>query len=309
MQNKRYTEWAENMREMGISRPSTSPWAARSLIVRKKDGSDRYCVDYRALNAQTISDTYPLPRIDSALDAFAGSIIFSTLDLCAGYWQVRIAEKDKYKTAFLTPAGLDEFNVMPFGLMNAPATFQRMMDVVLSGLSWKSALVYLDDIIVFSRSFEDHLKHLEEVFTRLKNANLSLKAEKCHFGQAQVLYLGHVVSAQGIRADPGKVSAVQNFPTPKDVSSLRSFLGLANYFRRFIYRFSHVAAPLNAITSKNVPWNWTEECNQAFLHLKEALISPPLLAHPNFEKEFFVFCEQIQGIGLVILHLSIIKNG
>ena len=189
--------------------------------------------------------------------------------MASGYWQVQVDPKDQEKTAFVTPFGLYQFRVMPFGLSNAPATFQRLMEHVLSGLHWSICLVYLDDIIVFGKSVEEHLDQLREVLTRLQNAGLKIKPSKCHLMQTRVWYLGHIVSSKGIETDPEKVRCVSDWPTPTDQRSLKQFMGLASYYRRFVQGFAQVAAPLNALTEKIKTWEWTAECNGAFLELKK----------------------------------------
>ena len=207
-------EGVQDMLQKGIIRPSSSPWASPLVLVRKKDGSMRFCVDYRQLNSVTRKDAYPIPRIDETLDTLSGSCIFTTLDLLSGYWQVEVRPEDREKTAVCTSERLFEFNVMPFGLCNAPATFQRLMDCVLAGLHWQSCLVYLDDVLILGRSFSEHLHNLRDVFDRLREAGLKLKPSKCTFGQKEVAFLGHIVSDQGIAPDPAKVAAITNWPTP-----------------------------------------------------------------------------------------------
>ena len=218
----------EDMLKRDVIQPSKSPWASSIVIVRKKDGSARFCVDYRKLNMVTRKDAYPLPRIDDTLDTLSGSQWFSTLDLLSGYWQVEVAGKDREKTAFVTQDGLFEFKVMPFGLCNAPATFQRLMDLVLAGVQWSQCLVYLDDIIVIGKSFEEHLRNLSSVLQRLREANLRLKPKKCFFCRKQVAYLGHVVSSGGVATDPEKTSKVSDCPIPTTVIEVQQFLGLAS---------------------------------------------------------------------------------
>ena len=207
------TQVQEMLRE-GIIEPSKSPWASPVVLVKKKEGSWRFCVDYRKLNAVTTRDVYPLPRIEDALSRLEGSHYFSIMDMQAGYWQVGVQEKDKEKTAFITADGLYQFNVMPFGLSNAPATFQRMMDVLLAGLKWNTCLVYLDDIVVFSKTIPEHLSRLEAVFLRFREAGLKFKLPKCSFFATSLKVLGYIVSGMGLSPDPAKVSAVQNFPVP-----------------------------------------------------------------------------------------------
>ncbi|CAG2203350.1 Transposon Ty3-G Gag-Pol polyprotein,Retrovirus-related Pol polyprotein from transposon opus,Retrovirus-related Pol polyprotein from transposon 297,Retrovirus-related Pol polyprotein from transposon 17.6,Transposon Ty3-I Gag-Pol polyprotein [Mytilus edulis] len=206
----------QDMLDRDIIRPSHSCWASPVILVRKKDNTQRFCVDFRKLNTLTKKDVYPLPRIDDMVEAFRNSKYFSVMDVAQGYFQVPVDEKDKEKTAFVTAEGLYEFNCMPYGVCNGPSTFQRLMDLLLAGIQWKSALVYIDDLIVFSSSFDEHLCRLREVFGRLRNANLKLKKKKCAFMKSEVSFLGHIVSADGIKADPGKVEAVDKFPTPRN---------------------------------------------------------------------------------------------
>ena len=216
------------MQENGIIRQSNSPWASPVVLVQKKDGTKRFCVDYRKLNSITRRDAYPLPRIDDTLSTMAGSKWFSTLDLISGYWQVEMSPEDQEKTAFCTPEGLFEFTVMPFGLCNAPATFQRLMDLVLSGLQWTECLVYLDDVIILGRNFEDHFRSLKLVFQRLRESGLKLKPAKCSLFQEKVSYLGHVISADGIATDPDKSNQVAQWPVPTSAKEVQKLLGLAS---------------------------------------------------------------------------------
>ena len=273
-----------------VIRPSTSPWSSPIIMVRKKDGSWRFCIDFRKLNSVTHKDAYPLPRIDETLESLAGSTIFSTLDLASGYWQVELEESDKEKTAFSTTEGHFEFNVMPFGLTNAPSSFQRLMACVLSGLTSEQCLIYIDDIIIFSATFSEHLVRLRRVFQRIQDAGLKLKASKCRFVQPKVCYLGNIMSADGVEPDPAKIQAVINYPVPTNVKELRQFLGLANYYRRFIQDYSRIASALFKLTQKTVhqSFNWTEQGTVAFEELKKKLTTPPILTFPRFDREFLL---------------------
>lgn len=274
----------EKMEKAGIIEPSNSPWASPVVLVRKKDGTVRFCVDYRKLNDVTEKDAYPLPRIEDNLDSLQGASWFSTLDLASGYWQVEMSEKDKSKTAFCTKYGLYQFNVMPFGLCNAPGTFERLMETVLRGMQWERAVLYLDDIIIFSKDIPQHLERIEEVLQRLKDANLTLKPSKCHFFKKQVEFLGHVVSQEGVQTDPKKIKDVKEWPIPRRVKDVRSFLGLTGYYRRFIKDYGSIAKPLHELTEKTTPFVWSKERQQAFHQLKSALTSAPILGYPSAEE-------------------------
>ena len=241
-------ELLEKMLKRDVVEPSTSPWSSPIVLVTKKDGSIRFCVDFRRLNEITRKDAYPLPRVDDTLDTLAGSRWFSTLDLLSGYWQVEMDKGDREKTAFITQEGLYQFKVMPFGLTNAPATFQRLMDAVLAGLQWKSCLVYLDDVIIVGRTFEEHLNHLGEIFDRLRQAGLKLKVTKCSLFQEKVCYLGHIVSSKGVATDPSKTKKVADWPVPTTPKEVQQFLGFANYYRRFVKDFATIARPLHRLT-------------------------------------------------------------
>ena len=223
------SQMVQEMQDKGIIQPSASPWASPVVLVPKKDGSLRFCVDYRQLNALTMKDVYPLPRIDDILDTLGSAKYFTTLDLASGYWQVKLDDDARPKTAFTTHQGLFEFIRMPFGLCNAPATFQRAMQTVLSGLEWRNCFVYIDDILIASPTFEEHLQHLEEVINRLRKANLRLKPKKCLFLCEEVSYLGHIISVNGVSPDPEKIDKVKCFPIPREPTQVRQFLGLASY--------------------------------------------------------------------------------
>ena len=291
----------KQLNEQGLIEPSSSPWSSALVLVRKKDGSLRCCVDYRRLNAVTIKDSYPLPRIDDTLDALSGSNWFSTLDLKSGYHQVALAEKDKPKTAFSTGNNLWQWRVLPFGVCNGPATFERLMDSVLAGMHWQSLLVYLDDIIVFGRSFSEELQRLEDVFRRMKSANLKLNPKKCLLFRPEVRFLGHIVSRDGVRTDPVKTAAVAEWPVPSNVKELRSFLGLCTYYRRFVRGFANLAAPLYALTKEGVRYKWNKSCQESFDMLKSALEHAPVLQYPDTTQPFILDTDaSATGIGAVL---------
>ena len=278
----------EDMEKQGIVEPSTSPWSSPVILVRKKDESTRFCVDYRQLNDVTWKDSFPLPRIDVTLDALNGATWFSTLDLKSGYWQVELEPSAKEKTAFSVGKGLWQIKVMHFELCNAPATFERLMEAVWFSLPWKTCLVYLDNIIVHAASFNDHIENLCRVLETLRRANLKLNPKKCRLFQQQVQFLGYTVSEHGISADQGKVKAVQSWPQPRSVHEVRSFLGLCTYYRRFVPGFANIAKPLHQLSEKNAKFLWTEECDTAFRSLKHHLTKTPTLCYPDFEKPFIL---------------------
>ena len=290
----------EDMLSKGVVEESSSPWSAPIVLVTKKDGSTRFCVDYRKLNAITVKDPYPLPRIDDTLDALGGARYFSTLDLCSGYHQLPMARDDKEKTAFSTPDGHYQFTVMPFGVCNGPSSFQRLMGIVLKGLQWHGCLVYLDDIIVYGRTFQEHLERLAAVFERLERAGLRLKPSKCHLLRRNVEFLGHVVSAEGISTDPAKIERVKDWPVPTNVGDVRSFLGFAGYYRRFVKDFSTTAKPLTDLLRDGTPFVWTGNCQQSFRQLCAQLTDAPVLAYPRFGPDAprFIIDVDASGVGL-----------
>ena len=289
------------MLKKGIVEPSTSPWASPIVLVKKKDGSTRFCVDYRKLNDVTRKDAYPLPRIDATLDTLHGSQWFSTMDLLSGYWQVEVDESVRPKTAFCTTEGLFQFRVMPFGLCNAPATFQRLMDLVLAGLQWSDCLVYLDDVIVLGRTFKEHLGNLKSVLQRFSEAGLRLKPSKCSFFQSKVQYLGHIISREGVEPDPAKIEKIASWPVPTSVRETQQFLGFAGYYRRFVKDYAHIARPLHRLTERPANFVWTDDCQDAFEKLRCHLTSPPILVYPDFQRQFILDTDASNtGIGGVL---------
>ena len=294
-------ELVEDMLSQGVIEPSTSPWASPIVLVKKKDGSLRFCVDYRKLNAVTEKDAYPLPRIDDTISAFNGAQWFSTLDLTSGYWQVGMTEEAQKKAAFCLPGGLYQFKVLSFGLCNAPGTFERLMERVLAGLSWKSCLLYLDDIIVYSRTFEEHVSHLGEVLDRIQEAGMKLKPSKCQLFCPEVSFLGHIIGRDGVRTDPTKTEAIERWATPRNVTDVRSFLGLCGYYRKFVHKFSEIAAPLHELTKKRAVFEWELPQEDAFQTLKEKLVTAPILSYPRDHGRFVLDTDASDtGIGAVL---------
>ena len=284
---------------------SDSPWSSPVVLVTKKDGGTRFCVDYRQLNDATIKDAYPLPRIDDTLDMLAGKQWFSTLDLASGYWQVSLSQAARAKTAFATHSGLFQFRVMPFGLCNAPATFEQLMDRVLQGLRWSRCLVYLDDIISFGGTFSGALSNLTLIFERLRSYGLQLKSSKCHLFQASVPFLGHIVGRRGLECDPKKIEDVKSWPIPDCLKSIRQFLGFVGYYRRFIPKFADIATPLVYLTGKDVPFVWDSSCSDAFHELRAALIDAPILAFPTETGQYILDTDASNfGLGGVLSQIQ-----
>ena len=299
-EDKHVSEMLQNK----IIQPSRSPWSSPVVLVKKKNGETRFCIDYRKLNEVTVKDAFPIPRIDEALDQLSGANYFSTLDLQSGYWQVELDEDARSKSAFVTSQGLFEFLRMPFGLCNAPATFSRVMDTVLRDLKGNQVLVYLDDIIVYSETWEQHLTKLRNVFDRLRQYNLKLKPSKCNFARENVKYLGHLVTSSGIYPDPEKIRAISEIKFPlKTKTQVKSFLGMTSYYRRFIKGFSQIASPLYQVSAKHASdaIKWSEDCEEAAQYLKQALVSPPIMAYPDYTKGFILYTDASRtGLGAVL---------
>lgn len=303
----------EQLLAAGVIRPSKSPFTSNVVLVRKKNGKLRLCVDYRMLNERTIKDSYALPRMEEIFDCLHGAKYFSTLDMKSGYHQVEVEESHKERTAFTVGSiGFFEYNKMPFGLCNAPATYQRLMQDCLGNLNMTICLIYLDDVIIFSDTFEQHLERLNMVLERLKSCNLKLAPEKCFFFQPEVKFLGHIVSSEGISTDPEKIDKVKNWPTPKDSDELRSFLAFAGYYRRFIKNFSRIIRPLSELliptTQKTKQkqkskedWHWDDVHQNIFDKVKEMLTTAPILAYPDFTKPFEIHTDaSTKALGAVL---------
>ena len=280
----------KEMLQDGIIEPSFSVWNSPVVLVRKKDNTFRFAVDYRKLNKITMSISHPLPRLECVFDTIgqAHATIFSTLDLASGFWQIPMDPDTRHKAAFITHDGVYEWTRMPFGLKNAPMSFQMVMAHVLKDLNWKHVLCYIDDILIFSSSFKEHLQHLESVFDKLRQAGLTLKADKCHFAVDRVLYLGHVITKHGIFVDEKKTEKVSNYPTPKSQTEVRSFLGLCNYYRRFVENFSKLATPLNQLLQKDIKFSWSQDCEISFQALKHALVTAPMPKYPDMNAPFIL---------------------
>src|SRR5919205_625590 len=281
-------EYVEEGLRKGHIRESHSPAGYPVLTVPKKNGKQRVCVDYRQLNEITIKDRMPLPRIDEMMDQIHGSLIFTSFDLIAAYARIRIKEGDEWKTAFRCRYGHYEFLIMPFGLTNAPATFQRFINNVLKHLLDRGVTVYLDDILIYSKTLEEHEKLVKEVLQALRDNNLYIELEKSKFHQPEVEFLEHIIGINGIKMDPKKVEAVRNWPTPKNLKDVQSFTGFCNYYRRFIQKFSEKATPLYRFTKKGQPFKWDELAQKAFEEIKQLILSEPILKTFDPDKETFV---------------------
>ncbi|CAG4966949.1 unnamed protein product [Colias eurytheme] len=266
------------MLDCGIVKESSSPYASPIVLVRKKSGERRMCVDYRALNSRTKRDHYPLPRVEDLLDQLAGHKMFISLDLASGYYQIPISEKSQEKTAFVTPDGQYEYTRMPFGLANAPSVFQRAMHKILNKARLSYVIVYMDDVLIPARCFDEALQRLEEVLNLLKEGGLTLKMQKCKFMFDKLDFLGFEISGNGIQPGSAKTGAVSKFPTPLNQHDVRRFLGLASFFRRFVKDFALIVKPLTGLLKKNAPWKWGEEEATAFTEIKKRLTSRPILA-------------------------------
>ncbi|CAA0818854.1 Uncharacterized mitochondrial protein AtMg00860, partial [Striga hermonthica] len=281
----------QELLNFGFIRPSLSLWGAPVLFVKKKDGSMRMCIDYRELNALTVKNKYPLPRIEDLFDQLRGASVFSKIDLRSGYHQLKIRESDISKTAFRTRYGHYEFVVMPFGLSNAPAVFMDLMNRVFHPFLDQFVIVFIDDILVYSRSIDQHKEHLRIVLETLRREKLYAKFLKCEFWLDRVAFLGHIVTARGIEVDPSKIEALSKWDTPRSAADVRSFLGLAGYYRRFIEGFSKIAQPLTNLTKKAVRFDWSQKCEESFQELKRRLTTAPVLSIPDLTLEFTIYSD------------------
>jgi hypothetical protein len=290
-ETKEIERQVKDLMDKGYVRESLSPCAVPVLLVPKKDGSWRMCVDCRAINATTIRYRHPIPLLDDMLDELCGSIIFSKIDLRSGYHQIRMKIGDEWKRAFKTKFCLYEWLVMPFSLTNAPSTFMRLMNHVLREFIGKFVVVYFDDILIYSKSFDERIDHIRQVLNVLRAEKLYGNISKCTFCTDRVVFLGFVVTAEGIQVDENKIRAIKDWPVPKNVSQVRSFHGLAGFYQRFVKDFSIIAAPVNNLTKKDVPFLWGDEQERAFQELKRKLCEAPLLQLPDFGKSFEIECD------------------
>ncbi|KAK1679361.1 hypothetical protein QYE76_040209 [Lolium multiflorum] len=291
-----------DMLKRGVIQESTSPFASPVLLVRKKDGTWRFCIDYRALNSITLKNKYPMHVVDELLDELAGAQWFTKLDLRSGYHQIRLVPADEHKTAFKTHRGLFEFKVMPFGLTNAPATFQAAMNTMFAYIIRKNVLIFMDDILIYSPSLSAHLVHLQQVLDIIQQNQLSIKRSKCMFAQQQLEYLGHIISKDGVATDPKKVQAVQDWPVPTSTKQVRGFLGLTGYYRKFIQHYSLISRTLSDLLKKDKVFQWNLTEQQAFDHLKQKMLEAPVLALPNFVVPFTVETDASKrGVGAVLM--------
>src|SRR3954469_20000259 len=291
----------ESLRK-GFIRPSSSAWGAPSLFVKKSDGTNRLVQDYQPINQATIQNKYPLPRINDLYDQLAGSTVFSRLDLRLGYHQIRVRDADIPKTAFITRYGSYEYTVMSFGLTNAPATFSRLMNYIFMEYLDKFVVVYLDDILIYSKNDEEHVEHLRLILTKLREHKLYAKYSKCEFWLPGVTDLGHVISKDGIAVNPEHIQSILEWTPPNTIKQVRIFLGLTSYCRRFVENFSKVAKPLTELLKKDKKFEWTPQCEYSFQELKRRLTSAPILVPSDFTKDFVIYCDASrQGLGCILM--------
>ncbi|GJS64230.1 putative reverse transcriptase domain-containing protein [Tanacetum coccineum] len=300
-----FLELSEQLKELsdkGFTRPGSSPWGAPVLFVKKKDGSFRMCIDYRELNKMTVKNRYPLPRIVDLFDQLQGSSVYSKIDLRSGYHQLRVREEDSPKTAFRTRYGHYEFQVMSFGLTNAPAVFMDLMNQVCKPYLDKFIIVFIDDILIYSKNKQEHEEHLKLILELLKKEELYAKFSKCEFWISKVQFLVHVIDSKGIHVDLAKIESIKDWTSPKSPTEIHQFLGLAGYYRRFIEGFSKIAKPMTKLTQKKVKFVWGDKQEATFQLLKKKLCSAPILALPEGSEDFIVYCDaSIKGLGAVLM--------
>lgn len=289
------------MLEQGLIQPSVSPFCSPMLLVKKKDSSWRFCVDYRYLNALTVKTSFPIPIFDQLVDELGGAAWFTIMDLHSGYHQIRLKSGEEFKTAFSTHTRHFESKVMAFGLSGAPATFQGAMNSTLASLLRRCVIVFFDDILIYSASYDDHLVHITQVLDLLAKDHWVVKLKKCQFAKQTIQYLGHILSPQGVSTHPAKIEAIQSWPPPQNVKELRSFLGLAGFYQKFVQHFAIIAKPLTALLKKHALFVWTSDHQQAFQALQTALSTAPVLAIPDFTKVFAIETDASNiGVGAVL---------
>jgi hypothetical protein len=296
-------ECIDKMLKMNVIEPIASNWASPIVLVKKPDGSERFCVDFRKVNDITVKDCFPMPSIESKLNKLHGCKFFSSVDCTSGYWQIKMSERAKQITSFVCSRGSFCFNVMPFGLCNAGATFQRVVELIIADL--KASTAYVDDILTASENFDEHLVHLEQLFIRLKDANMKVKTTKCTFAANETTFLGFTISEDGVKMKEDRIEAVKNYPRPKTPKQIKQFLGLAGYYRQFIRNFAEIVNPLNKLLKKELKFNWTDECENSFQVMIKLLSNPPILAFPDFTKPFHLATDASNvGIGAVLYQIS-----
>ncbi len=294
-------ETVEDLAARNLIEEGSGAWRSRIVLVKKKDGGWRTTIDYRKVNEMMVADRYPMPRTDEILDSLHGAKYFSKLDMTDGFWQIRLDEESKEFTGFATRSKFWKWRVLPMGMKNSSGAFQRKMDKVLGNLKWKSVMCYIDDLIIYSKTFEEHLQHIQEVMERLEEAGMYIKLSKCAFGMESIDFLGHTISKEGVQADPKKIKAVSNMPAPKDGNGIRRFLGMASFYRRYIKNFAARTDKLRELTHKNTIFSWTKEHQEEFEDIKSALVSNPVMAFPDWNKKFVLATDaSYKGIGAVL---------
>jgi hypothetical protein len=287
--------------DMGHIRPSSSPFVSSVILVKKKNGTMHMCIDFRALYKKTIKNRYPVTIIDELLDELHGVVYFTKIDLCSGYHHIKMREEDIPKTAFGCHYGHYEFLVMPFGLTNAPATFQSCMNHVFNKQLRKHLLVFFDDFLIYIKTWEEHIQHVEHILSIMEEQSLYANESKCEFGMTEVLYLGHIIGVKGVQVHQEKIQAIVDWPTPKTLTKLRGFLGICSYYRRFVKGFSQLCAPLTDSTKKGAS-RWSEEAQSTFDKMKKVMSTGPVLALPNFDQPFTLECDASgEGIGAMLM--------